>query len=139
MCNFLSNFSASAGPIICSYTPNIANKTVAAKEMIFTISRIVLIKAVILTPFDYEMLMKDIQAEQEALEQKLSALQTRISEQHNTEISVEQFRETVGECLNVTELTPFVLNKLISKIEIGCLEMTDGEKQQVVSVERKFV
>ena len=54
MCNFLSNFSASAGPIICSYTPNIANKTVAAKEMIFTISRIVLIKAVILnhTPFD---------------------------------------------------------------------------------------
>jgi len=38
---------------------------------------------------NYEMLMKDIQAEQEALEQKLSALQTRISEQHNTEISVE--------------------------------------------------
>lgn len=88
---------------------------------------------------NYEMLMKDIQAEQEALEQKLSALQTRISEQHNTEISVEQFRETVRECLNVTELTPFVLNKLISKIEIGCLEMTDGEKQQVVSVEWKFV
>ena len=59
---------------------------------------------------NYEMLMKDVQAEQEALEQKLSALQTRISEQHNTEISVEQFRETVRECLNVTELTPFVLN-----------------------------
>jgi len=87
---------------------------------------------------NYEMLMKDIQAEQEALEQKLSALQTRISEQHNTEISVEQFRETVSECLNVTELTPFILNKLISKIEIGCLEMTDGEKQQVVSVEWKI-
>ena len=87
---------------------------------------------------NYEMLMKDIQAEQEALEQKLSALQTRISEQHNTEISIEQFRETVRECLKVTELTPFILNKLISKIEIGCLEMTDGEKQQVVSVEWKI-
>ena len=88
---------------------------------------------------NYKMLMKDIQAEQEALEQKLSALQSKISQQHNTEISIEQFRETVRECLNVTELTPFVLNKLISKIEIGCLEMTDGEKQQVVSVEWKFV
>ena len=87
---------------------------------------------------NYEMLMKDIQAEQEALEQKLSALQTRISEQHNTEISVEQFRETVRECLNVTELTPFVLKKLISKIEIGCLETVDSEKQQMVSVEWKL-
>ena len=59
---------------------------------------------------NYEMLMKDIQAEQEKLEQKLSALQTRISEQHNTELSIEQFRETVRECLNVTELTPFILS-----------------------------
>ena len=87
---------------------------------------------------NYEMLMKDIQAEQEALEQKLSALQSKISQQHNTAISIEQFRETVKECLNVTELTPFILNKLISKIEIGYLKMTDGEKQQVVSVDWKY-
>lgn len=87
---------------------------------------------------NYEMLMKDIQAEQEALEQKLSALQTRISEQHNTELSIEQFKETVRECLNVTKLTPYILNKLISKIEIGCLEIVNGEKQQEVSVDWKF-
>ena len=84
------------------------------------------------------MLMKDIQAEQKVLEQKLSALQSKISQQHNTKLSVERFRDTVGECINVTELTPFVLNKLINKIEIGCLEMVDGEKQQVVSVEWKL-
>ena len=87
---------------------------------------------------NYEMLMKDIQAEQEELEQKLFALQTRISEQHNTEISLEQFRDTVKECINITELTPLILNKLISKIEIGCLEMVNGQKQQVVSVEWKI-
>ncbi|MGN0501585.1 MAG: DUF4368 domain-containing protein [Ruminococcus sp.] len=40
--------------------------------------------------------------------------------------------------LNVTELTPLILNKLISKIEIGCLETVDGEKQQVVNVEWKI-
>ena len=87
---------------------------------------------------NYEMLMKDIQAEQESLEQKLSALQSKISQQHNTEISIEQLKETVRECLNVTELTPYILNKLISKIEIGCLETIDGEKQQMVSVEWRF-
>ena len=72
------------------------------------------------------------------LEQKLSALQSKISQQHNTEISLEQFKETVSECINVMELTPFVLNKLISKIEIGSLETVDGEKQKEVSVEWKF-
>ncbi len=81
------------------------------------------------------MLMKYIQAEQETLERKLSALQSKISQQHNAEISLEQFRETVRECFNVTELTPYILNKLISRIEIGSLETVDGEKQQVVSVD----
>ena len=87
---------------------------------------------------NYEMLMKDIQTEQETLEQKLSASQSKNSQQHNVEISLEQFKETVRECLNVTELTPLILNKLISKIEIGSLEMFDGEKQQVVSAEWKL-
>ena len=94
------------------------------------------------TDFDernYEMLMKDIQAEQESLEQKLSVLQSKISQHHNTEISIEQYKETVRDCLNVTELTSFILNKLISKIEIGCLETVDGQKQQVVSVEWKIL
>ena len=87
---------------------------------------------------NYEMLMIDIQAEQESLERKLSILQSKISQQHNTAISVEQFRETVKECLNVTELTPLILNKLISKIEIGCLETIEGQKQQEISVEWKI-
>lgn len=87
---------------------------------------------------NYEMLMKDIQAEQEALEQKLSALQSKISQQHNTEISIDQFRDTVKECLNVAELTSFVLNKLISKIEIGCLEMVNGQKQQEIIIVWRF-
>ena len=53
-------------------------------------------------------------------------------------MKIEQFRETVKMCLNVEELTLYVLNKLIAKIEIGCLETIDGEKQQMVSVEWRF-
>ena len=87
---------------------------------------------------NYEMLRKDIQAEQEKLEQKLSALQTRISEQHNIELSIEQFRETVRECLNVTELTPFILNKLISRIEISSLKVESGGKQQEIIILWRF-
>lgn len=56
----------------------------------------------------------------------------------STEISIEQFRETVKMCLNVEELTLYVLNKLIAKIEIGCLETVDSEKQQEVHIEWRF-
>ena len=66
---------------------------------------------------NYEMLMKDIQAEQEALEQKLFALQSKISQQHNTELSVDQFRDIVRECLNVADLTPFTLDKLFHRLK----------------------
>ena len=65
-------------------------------------------------------------------------LQSKLSQQHNAKMSIEQFRDTVRNCLIVTELTPFILNKSTSKIEIGCLEMVDGEKQQMVSVEWKL-
>ena len=41
-------------------------------------------------------------------------------------------------CLNVEELTLYVLNKLIAKIEIGCLETVDSEKQQKVHIEWRF-
>ena len=84
------------------------------------------------------MRISPVSTSRKALEQKLSALQSKISQQHNAEISLEQFRETVRECFNVTELTPYILNKLISRIEIGSLETVDGEKQQVVSVDWKY-
>lgn len=38
----------------------------------------------------------------------------------------------------VAELTPFILNKLIAKIEIGCLEIVDGEKQQQSTIVWRF-
>ena len=84
------------------------------------------------------MRISPVSTSRKALEQKLSALQSKISQQHNAEISLEQFRETVRECFNVTELTPYILNKLISRIESGSLETVDGEKQQVVSVDWKY-
>ena len=59
----------------------------------------------------HEMQMKDIQAEQESLELKLPAFQSKILRQHNTELSVEQFIENVKACLNVEKLIPFILNK----------------------------
>lgn len=65
-------------------------------------------------------------------------MQAKLFEQHNAKLSIEKCIETIRECLNVTELTPYVLNELINRIETGCLETVDGEKQQIVSVEWKL-
>ena len=65
---------------------------------------------------------------------------------YNAGCTVEVFDSAARSCLSkdfasvksvcyVTELTPFVLNKLISKIAICCLETVDGQKQQEISVE----
>ena len=84
------------------------------------------------------MLMKDIQTEQATLEQKLSVLRSRLQNNQNTESQIEQFKESIRECMNIQELTPYILNKLIAKIEIGCVEVVDSEKQQEVRIEWKF-
>ena len=84
---------------------------------------------------NYEILMKDIQIEQKDLERQLSAIQSKISQQHNTEIALDQFKEIIKDYSNLTELTPYILNKLISRIEIGCLEIVNGKKQHEIHIE----
>lgn len=62
--------------------------------------------------------MKDIQAEQ-----TMSTLLPRLNDLKSNDMQLERFRESVYECLNMQELTPYVLNKLIAKIAIGTVEV----------------
>ena len=40
---------------------------------------------------------------------------------------LEKLQEAVKDCLDVKELTPLVLNKLIDRIEVGSQEVVDGQ------------
>ena len=71
----------------------------------------------VINDWNHERLIKDILAYQENLELKLPASQSKILQQHNTEISPEQLKKEQHKSLNVNELTPFILHNLINRKE----------------------
>lgn len=136
--------------LVCSKTEDNLPSEFIEKERYTLEKRMAELSGKVRKPFDehtsgvmddgnYEMLMKDIQTEQATLEQKLSALCSRLQNNQNTKAQIEQFKESVRECLNIQELTPYILNKLIAKIEIGSVEVVGSEKQQEVCINWQFV
>jgi hypothetical protein len=51
---------------------------------------------------------------------------------------LEKLHEAVRDCLNIRELTPLVLNKLIDRIETGSQEVMDGQRQQEIRIVWRF-
>lgn len=82
--------------------------------------------------------MTDIQAEQAALDASLAEIDASLTVKTNAADQLERLKQAVCECLNVTELTPLLLNKLIERIEIGSVETVDGQKQQKIVIIWRF-
>lgn len=87
---------------------------------------------------NYEMLMGEIQKEQTDLTVKLHRLQSELAQQGNQAVQLEKLREVVADCLNITELSPLILNKLIDRIEVGSQEVVDGQRMQEVTIVWRF-
>lgn len=68
---------------------------------------------VIIDDRNYEMLMKDIQSEQAVLAAKLAEIVTILTVKSDTSRQLKQLKLAVSECINITELTPPILNKPI--------------------------
>lgn len=87
---------------------------------------------------NYAVMMGEYQAEQVALTGKLSAIQTQLAEKVDYADQLEKLHEAVRDCLDIRELTPLVLNKLIDRIEIGSQEVVDGQRQQEIRIVWRF-
>lgn len=87
---------------------------------------------------NYEMLMTDIQCEQAALAARLAQIEASLAVKFDTADQLERLKQAVRECLNVTELSPLILNKLIERIDVGSVEIVDGQKQQEITIVWRF-
>lgn len=87
---------------------------------------------------NYSAMLKVYQDEQIETAQKLQAIYAESAQKDDYRTSVEKLREAILEYLNIQTLTPFILNKLIERIEIGHLETVDGQKQQEVTIVWRF-
>ena len=69
---------------------------------------------------------------------KLSAIQSQLTEKEDYAGQLEKLHEAVRECLDIKELSPLVLNKLIDRIEIGSQEVVDVQRQQEIRIAWRF-
>lgn len=52
--------------------------------------------------------------------------------------SLKSWKKAVSDCLEIKELTPLMLNKLIDRIEVGSQEVVDGQRQQEIRIVWRF-
>ena len=87
---------------------------------------------------NYAVMMGEYQAEQEALTGKLAEIKAQLAEKEDYAGQLEKLHEAVWDCLDIQELSPLVLNKLIDRIEIGSQEVVDGQRQQEIRIVWRF-
>jgi len=72
------------------------------------------------------------------LSTKSAEIQTQLTEKADYAGQLEKLQEAVRDCLDIQELTPIVLNKLIDRIEVGSQEVVDGQRQQEIRIVWRF-
>lgn len=87
---------------------------------------------------NYEIMMGEYQAEQAALTGKLAEIQSKLAEKADYAGQLEKLQLAVRDCLDIRELTPLVLNKLIDRIEVGSQEFVNGQRQQEIRIIWRF-
>ena len=87
---------------------------------------------------NYEIMMGEYQTEQAALTEKLVAIKTQLAEKEDYAGQLEKLHEAVEDCLDIRELSPLVLNKLVDRIEVGSQKVVDGQRQQEIRIVWRF-
>ncbi len=79
------------------------------------------------------------QSEQTEILQKLNVLDYKLEVQNDYQTNSEKLRELIRDFLHIEKLTPFMLNKLIERVEIGQAKIVNEQKQQEITIVWRFV
>ena len=94
-----------------------------------------------ITAYNFNMLSKKYQTEQEDLIAKIRQLKTELAAEQQTAVDAEKWIESVKNCSYPTELTAEILNALIEKIVIheSTTDEKDGTKCQKIEIYYRFI
>lgn len=65
-------------------------------------------------------------------------LDTKLEQKIDYAANAEQLRAAISDYLNIDNLTPLILNKLIEKIQVGQVEKVDGQMVQEITIMWRF-
>ncbi len=87
----------------------------------------------------FEELSADYEAEQADLESKLEQWQTQLMEQEQYIEDVERFIRKCKQYTDLAELTPTILNDLVSKVFVDAPDKLDGKRKQNIHISYDLV
>lgn len=79
---------------------------------------------------------------QAALAARLAQIEAGLAAKSDTAEQLDRLKEAILGCytkaLDIHELTPLILNKLIERIEVGSVNVVDRHKQQELTIVWRF-
>ena len=82
----------------------------------------------------FEELSSDYEAEQAGLESKLEQWQAELDEQEQHAEDLERFIRKCKQYIDLTELTPTILNDLVCKVFVDTPDKSDGKRRQSIHI-----
>ena len=93
-----------------------------------------------ITEYNFEMLSKKYQAEQEALSERINNLETSLADRKTQTLNIEKWVKLVRQHTAPTELTAELLNALVEKIVVHeAVKDEDGIRTQAIEIYYRFV
>lgn len=92
-----------------------------------------------LSDIRFEELSKDYETEQADLENELEQWQAKLTEQEQHTEDVERFIRKCKQYTDLTELTPTILNDLVSKVFVEVPDKSDGKRRQNIHISYDLV
>ena len=93
-----------------------------------------------ITEYNFEMLSKKYQAEQEALSERIDRLETALANRKTQSLNIEKWVKLVRQYTAPTELTAELLNALVEKIVVHeAVKDEDGIRTQAIEIYYRFV
>ena len=87
---------------------------------------------------NYSVMFKAYQNEQAETAERLQAIYAESARKDDYLHNAKKLRESIREYLEIRELTPFILNKLTERIEVGQLEIRNGQRYQELTIVWQF-
>ena len=88
---------------------------------------------------NYQKMLDNYQDEQKKLNSQLSEIESKLTQENKTEANIEMFKQIAKKYIDFEELTPEIINNLISHIIIGYVKVINGTKFREIKIVYKFI
>ena len=88
---------------------------------------------------NYQKMLDKYQDEQKKLNSQLIEIESKLTQENKTEANIETFQQIARKYIDFDELTPEIINNLISHITVSHVKVINGTKFREIKIIYKFI